>query len=282
MHVNPLLFVPLAACVLLAPGLVYSTDTPNTQHILRVAHRGGAGLAPENTLAAFRKALELDADAVELDVHMSKDGALMVMHDPDLFRITGKVGEISALTLAELRRLNAAATYEGPDVGPQRIPTLQEVLALVQGHAGVQIEIKRRRNKRRYPGIEARVIAAVRQYNMLADAVVLSFDFSTLQKITALEPKMQTCALISTRYLSRFDVRQDAASVAADLSAHGFNCVGIKHTKLTTPLMRTLRAHGFRVGVWTVNEPASIRQFAEMGVDFITSDRPDLLREILP
>ena len=109
-----------------------------TQHPLRIAHRGGAGLAPENTLAAFRLGLAHEAEAMELDLHMSQDGALVVMHDPDVRRVTGVPGEIGALTLEALRRLNVAATYAGTPIDPQRVPILQEVLELVRGRAEVQ------------------------------------------------------------------------------------------------------------------------------------------------
>lgn len=248
---------------------------------LTVAHRGGAGLAPENTLAAFRKALELQADAVELDLHMSKDGALIVMHDPDLVRTTRRVGEIRLLTLPALRTLNAAANYRGGPVEPQRIPTLPEVLELVKGRAGVQIEIKQWADQIRYPGIEAKVVEAVRHFDMLADVLVISFDFPTLQAVKALEPRLATCALVSPSYLARFDVRRDATPVVHDLVTHGFRCVGVKHTWLTEPFLRALRACDFRVGVWTVNDPLAMRKFVAMGVDFITSDRPDLLRSML-
>jgi glycerophosphoryl diester phosphodiesterase len=226
--------------------------------------------------------LAYDADAVELDLHLSQDGALIVMHDADVRRATGTVGEIGTLTLAELRTLNAAATYTGQGMAPQRIPTLQEVLELVHGRAGVQIEIKLRTDKTRYAGIEAKVIEAIKQYDMLADVVVISFDFPTLHTITALEPRVQTCALISTPHVSCGAGQQKAMPVAAALAAQDFRAVGVKHRLLTARLLQALRAHDLHVGVWTVNDPASIRKFVEMGVDFITSDRPDLLRDLIP
>lgn len=254
---------------------------PNVTRVLKVAHRGGAGLAPENTLAAFRKALELKVDAVELDVHMSKDGALVVIHDPDVQETTDGSGEIYALTLAELRKLNAAAKFKGQRFEPQRIPTLDEVLALVRGRTRLQIEIKRQADDKRYTGIEVKVLEALRRNSMLDDAAVISFDFPTLQDIKALEPRLQTCALISSRYLKRFNAWWKPASVVDDLATHGFDCVGVKHSRMTRQLFEALRASGFQVGVWTVNEPSAIRAFAEMGVDFITSDRPDLLNGIV-
>ena len=248
---------------------------------LRVAHRGGAGLAPENTLAAFRQGLAYNADAVELDLHMSRDGALMVIHDPDLQRLTGSPGEVGDMTLAELRQLNAAATYKDRPIEPQLIPTLQEVFALVQGRTGVQIEIKLRSDNVRHAGIEAKVVELVRQYDMLDDVLVISFDFPTLHEITALEPRLQTAALFSREYLSQFGVVRDEAVVAA-LQAEGFCRVGANHRYMTPSLYHTLRKHGFSVGVWTVNEEPDISRFADMGMDFVTSDRPDLLLKWIP
>ena len=252
-----------------------------THRPLRIAHRGGAGLAPENTLAAFRLGLAHEAEAVELDLHMSQDGALVVMHDPDVERMTGVPGEISALTLEALRRLNVAATYTGAPIDPQRVPTLQEVLELVRGRVEVQIEIKARSDASRYVGIEAKVLETVHQYAMLDQVLILAFDFAVLHEIVALEPRVQTCALLADAFLRRFGLRRNNAAVAEELAAQGFGCVGVKHTLMTPDLLRALRARAFRVGVWTVNDPAAMRRFANLGVDFITSDRPDLLRQIV-
>jgi glycerophosphoryl diester phosphodiesterase len=261
------------------PGAGFYQDGHTMNRPLRVAHRGGAGLAPENTLAAFRQGLAFKADAVELDLHMSQDGALIVAHDADLKRATGTAGDIHEYTLAQLQQLNAAATYTDKTCEPQRIPTLQEVLELVRGQAGVQIEIKVRANHARYAGMEAKVVDAVRHYEMIDDVVVISFDFPTLQDISALEPRLRTCALFSTAYLSRFGIRRDDAKVAEDIASRGFRCVGAKHTLMTEGLFQVFRARDIQVGVWTVNDEADMRKFAAMGVAFITSDRPDLLHK---
>ena len=253
---------------------------------LRVAHRGGAGLAPENTLAAFQLGLAHRADAVELDLHMSKDGALVVMHDADLKRATGMPGAISAFTLAELQRLNAAATYHDQRFEPQRIPTLQAVLELVRGRAGVQIEIKLRSDKNRYPGIAAKVVDMVRRYDMRDEVVVISFDFPTLHEILKIESRLPTGALISTLYGSRqashVGLQRHAARAAEALTGQGFRYVDAKYTCMTSAFFQALCARDLGTGVWTVNDEANMRKFAEMGVDFITSDRPDLLRACIP
>lgn len=248
--------------------------------IVTVAHRGGAGLAPENTLAAFRAGLGEKADALELDVHLSSDGELVVIHDPVLARTTGTAGEVGQSTLAELRTLDAAARWFGPRVGRQLIPTLQEVVDLAKGHASLQVEIKVKADGSRYPGIEAKVVETLRQSGMVDQAVILSFDFPTLATIGALEPRLRTCALISRAYLSKVGTRGPAA-VAGEIAALGAAFAGVEKSWLTEPLYAALRARSLGVGVWTVDDPADMRRFAAMGVDFITSNRPDLLREAL-
>ncbi len=149
----------------------------------------------------------------------------------------------------------------------------------MRGQASVQIEIKVRTDDTRYAGIEAKVVDAVRHYDMIDDVVVISFDFPTLHDISALEPRPRTCALFSTSYLSRFGVWRNDAEVVEDIASRGFQCVGAKHTTMTEGLFQAFRARNIQVGVWTVNEEADMRKFAAVGVHFITSDQPDLLQK---
>ena len=272
-------------CILLLalPALRVAADSgsPDPMHrIVKVAHRGGAGLAPENTIAAFRAGLGEKADALELDVHLSSDGELVVIHDPVLARTTNAPGEVGGTTFAELRKLDASARYFGPSVGRQLIPTLQEIIDLAKGRASLQVEIKVRSDGSRYPGIEPRVVETLRLNGMVDEAVILSFDFPTLASVKALEPRLRTCALVSRAYLQTVGKRGPAA-VAAEMAALRVTSVGVEKTWLTEPLYKELRSRGLGVGVWTVDDPADMRRFAAMGVDFITSNRPDLLREAL-
>jgi len=253
---------------------------PTDHRVIKVAHRGGAGLAPENTLAAFKAGLEQGADALELDVHLSSDGELVVIHDPILARTTNATGEVGGKTLAELRKLDASARFFGLPVGRQLIPTLQEVVDLAKGRASLQIEIKVRSDGSRYSGIESKVVETLRRSGMVDDAVVLSFDFPTLTAVKALEPRLRTCALISRAFLSEIGKRGPAA-VAAEMVELGVTSVGVERSWLSEPLYRELRSRGLGVGVWTVDDPEQMRKLASMGVDFITSNRPDLLREAL-
>src|SRR5438128_9003260 len=150
-----------------------------TPHFQRVAHRGGSHLAPENTLAAFRNALTQPIDAIELDVHMSRDGRAIVFHDYTVDKLTNGHGNILDLDFVYLRSLNAAAHFPGGWPEPQQIPALREVLDLAKGKVQVYIEIKPSKRDGmlgRYPHIAESVIEQVRSVGMLDQVLIISFD----------------------------------------------------------------------------------------------------------
>ncbi|MGE0074532.1 MAG: glycerophosphodiester phosphodiesterase [Sphaerochaetaceae bacterium] len=253
---------------------------------LRVAHRGGAGLAPENTLAAFENGLHYHPDMVELDIHLSKDGELIVMHDPLLERTTGKLGQISDYDRATLATFDAAATYSpGHSFGFQAIPTLPQVFDLVETKAGYpigyQIEIKLRSDGSRYAGIEKKLVALLAERGLADRSVVISFDFPTLETIGQLKPKLKRAALISKKYMTAIGAGGPKA-VAADIASLGVDYVGINYSYLSQTLYTEFRNKNLGIGVWTVNEPSAMERMAAMGVDFITSDFPDILVKTLP
>lgn len=255
------------------------------QQPLLVAHRGGAGLAPENTLAAFELGLTYHPDMVELDIHVSKDGELMVMHDPLLERTTGQVGAIVDYDKETLQTFNAAATFQSEKpFGFQKIPTLEEVVDLVEkqsnGEIGYQIEIKLRSDGLRYEGIEDALIAILREKDILDRTVVISFDFPTLVTIGQKDPSIKRGALISKSYLTRIGTKGPQA-IADEMKGLGVDYVAINYNYLTPTLYRILREQNLGIGAWTVNEKSAIQRIANMGVDFMTSDYPDLLGRTL-
>src|SRR5579885_1139010 len=141
--------------------------------MLVIAHRGASGHAPENTLAAFRLALEMGAKAIELDVHQSRDGELLVMHDDDFRRVGGRRAKLGALSAAEARAIDVGSWF-GKGFAAERVPTLAEVYELVAGRAEVHVEIKH--GAPVYPGIEARVVSFLERRRAWDRTVVSSFD----------------------------------------------------------------------------------------------------------
>ncbi|MGH2497506.1 MAG: glycerophosphodiester phosphodiesterase [Ktedonobacteraceae bacterium] len=247
-----------------------------------VAHRGGSRLAPQNTLAAFRNALNFPVDAVELDVHMSRDGHAIVFHDYTVEKLTNGAGNILDLDFEYLRGLNAAAHFPGGWPEPQQIPTLSEVLKLAQGRVQVYIEIKLSKRDGvfgRYPDIAETVVEEIRAADMLDKVLIMSFDWHVLPQIKALEPSLRTGALVSTDV---WDPREQRAvhTLTERVIALGCDWINMDSTLFTDEMPAIMHQSGFKLGVWTVNSLRAMRRFALAGVDSLTSDRPDLFAEL--
>ncbi len=249
------------------------------RHVQHVAHRGGSRLAPENTLAAFRNALTLPIDAIELDVHMSRDGHAVVFHDYTVDGRTNGYGNILDLDFAYLRSLNAAAHFPGGWPEPQQIPTLREVLDLAKGKVQVYIEIKPSKRDGmfgRYPNIVESVIEQVRTVDMLDQVLIISFDWFVLPLVKSLEPALQSGALVSDDVWASGDLK----ILLEQVTALGCNWINMDCALFTDDMPTAAHEHGFKLGLWTINAVDEMRRFAAVGVDSLTSDRPDLFSAI--
>jgi glycerophosphoryl diester phosphodiesterase len=232
------------------------------------AHRGGAHLWPENSLTAFRGALGLGVDLVELDVHQTRDGEVVVVHDPTLERTTTGRGAVRDLTWAELSPVSIRGTAD------ERLPRLAEVLALLQPTpVGLLLEIKTGPGGGRYPGIEERVLALVQAAGLADRTTVMAFDWTILERLRALSPSVRLTGLLSHRGAERVG---GVGAAVPRLRALGANDLGIERTLLTTEAVRAAHDAALSIGVWTVNEPEELRQAFAAGVDYVTTDQPDL------
>jgi glycerophosphoryl diester phosphodiesterase len=244
---------------------------------LLAAHRGGGALWPENSLLAFRSAVALGADYLELDVHLTADGAVAVIHDPTLDRTTTGTGPVSDRTLADLRTLRLR-DRSGAVTG-ETIPTLDEVAAVAAGgKRRLLVEIKVDAGGMRYPGIEEAVLAALDRHDMAASAVVMAFEPETWRRVRALRPEVVAGALYSTRG-ARAAGGVGPALDAARAAGVGF--VGLEHGLVTTDVVGRARAAGLLLGAWTVNDPEVMRRLTDEGVGVLITDRPDLAKELL-
>lgn len=246
--------------------------------IHRVAHRGGAHLAPENTFAAFVNALSLPVDAIELDVHLSRDGHVVVFHDNHVHKRTNGSGNLLDLDMSYLRRLDAAARHPGGWPEPQQIPTLSEVLDLAKGRAQVYIEIKtsrRGRTYQSYPSIAEKVIELVKQAGMMNNVLVISFDWPILPVIKSLEPTIETGMLVSKKV---WNPRATDGLQLLFEKAEEYQCewINMDYKLFTTEMPHAVHNNGLKLGLWTVNVEEDMLRFAAAGVDSLTSDRPDL------
>ena len=243
---------------------------------LFAAHRGGALLWPENSLLAFRNALALGADFLELDVHLTRDGEVVVIHDATLDRTTTGTGPVRERTLAELGTLRLED--RGGAALEERIPTLEEVVALaVAGKRQILLEIKTDERRQRYPGIEEKVFAVLDRHRFTPFTVVMAFEGATWRRVRQLRPEARVAALYSARMLP-------AAAVASELDVlrqAGVAFVGLEQTLVDAEVAKRARLAGLTLGVWTVNEREAMARFIDQGVGVVITDRPDLAKELL-
>jgi glycerophosphoryl diester phosphodiesterase len=247
----------------------------------RVAHRGGSHLAPENTLAAFRNALTMPIDAIELDVQMTRDGEAIVFHDNTVDRVTDGTGNILDLDFAYLRSLNAAAHFPGGWPQPEQIPTLREVLDLARGRINIYIEIKASKRDGvhdRYPHIVETVVDTVRAAKMLDRVLIISFDWSVLPQVRSLEPSLQTGMLVSRDVWSPQSERA-LKNLCKQASSLGCSWINMDRKLFSDDMPSFVQAYGFKLGIWTVNTLDELRRLAVAGVNSLTTDRPDLFSQ---
>jgi len=251
---------------------------------VNVAHRGASTLAPENTIEAFRLAVEAGAGGLELDVHMTRDGHIVVIHDATVDRTTNGSGAVSEMTLDELRRFDAGHNFS-PDGGSTRpyrgrgvwVPTLGEVLEEFPGVA-VNIEIKAGT-----PGIEKTVLGILRDANALGRALVVSTPHAIVKRFRKISSghistgasrwEIGVFYILSRLRLERL-VRPAYEALQVPLLHRGILVV-------TPRFIRAAQARGVRVDVWTINQAEEMRRLLDLRVDVIMTDRPGTLAEVL-
>lgn len=244
-----------------------------------VAHRGAAARAPENTMEAFRLGVEGGADAIELDVHLTADGQLAVIHDETLERTTDRTGRVADMTMDEIRQADAGAAFASPDGGdhPFRgrgltVPTLTEVLAWLPDGIGLVVEIKARAAADAV--VEALRGHPVRDGSRLA---VISFDEAAIERVRELDPEIRTgYLLVPTQPI-------EPALVWA--TEHGHAGVFPWEGDLgmdPLPLLAQANAYGRLIGCYVVNDPQRMQHLAACGIWGFVTDVPDVARAALP
>jgi len=269
---------PLAVAGVLLPALAVALAASAGAPATRIAaHRGGAALWPENSLLAFRSALTLGVDALELDLHLTADGEVVVLHDPTLERTSTGRGAVRDARLADLTSVRLK-TREGGETA-ERVPTFAQVLDLVaQSSSELLPEIKVDAHRQRYDGIEEKVLALIRARGLMARTTIQAFQANTIRRLRELEPTARTMLLVG-----RGDVERDRARPAEAVRRArelGATDLGMNHRLIDADVVAAARAAGIRLAAWTVNDESDIRRMIDLGVDLVMSDRPDLAKRL--
>jgi glycerophosphoryl diester phosphodiesterase len=237
--------------------------TRRNEPVVVIAHRGSSAAAPENTLAAFRLAVEQGADFVELDVQESADGEVLVVHDSDLMKLGGAPSKIWETDAATLRAVDIGS-HAGAQFAGERVPTLAEALAVCKGKARVIIELKSYGHDQK---LEERVAAIVEAAGMADDCVYMSLDHAMIGRMKRLRPSWR-CGVLVAKAVG------DLASLDADFFA-------VEARVATRRFVRLVHGAGREVYVWTLNDPAWMLAAMSHGVDGLITDRPDVARVVV-
>lgn len=221
-----------------------------------IGHRGAKAYEPENTLRSVRRALEMGVDAVEIDVHLSADGVLTVIHDATVDRTTNGNGAVAKMTFTQLRELDAG---QG-----ERIPSLWEVVELIRGRARLFIEVKE-------SAAVGPLAEFMRQEELFDAAQVISFWHPAMQELRRREPRITTGVLL-------VGCPVDAPAVAR---AAGAQTLMLNFAYVTPELVQAAHAANLRVNVWNIDRVEELLPFLDMGVDGVGSNKPDILVDYL-
>jgi glycerophosphoryl diester phosphodiesterase len=234
--------------------------------IHNIAHRGASAYEPENTLRAFARAIEMGATLIELDVHLSRDGHPVVIHDADLSRTTTGTGRVSELTLDEIQRFDAGLG--------EHVPTLGEVIDLVRGQVQLYIELKGQQTP-------AAVVATLQGKDFIDQAIVGSFFPWLPQKAKFLEPALRTSVLVAWRD-RQADFVDWALAVNADYVHLCWESGSpTPHQLLSEELITFIRRHGLEIVLWHEERPEELVELVELDVYGICTNSPDVLASIL-
>lgn len=257
---------------------------PGARTPLFIAHQGGEQLAPSNTMTAFDLASSLGADVLETDIHLTKDGELVTIHDDTVDRTTDGKGRVDSFTYAQLARLDAGYTFTDLQGRTSfrgkgsTIPRLDDLFSKYRDKHLFNVEIKAA-----YPGIEAKLWALIQRHGLAKKVVVVSFDQAIVDRFNAVsggrvalgagKAEATRFALTHKFWLPGF-YRPQASVLQLPTESSGFNLMDGR-------LIDGAHRLGMQVHYWTINDEATMRKLVELGADGIMTDRPDLLKKVL-
>jgi glycerophosphoryl diester phosphodiesterase len=244
---------------------------------LIIAHRGASALAPENTLAAFRKAIEDGADGIEFDVRIAKDGVPVVFHDSTLRRMVKKEGRTSHFTSEELQTLDVGAWFNGKN--PLRadgkflgetVPTLENLFAFLKGYQG-RLYLEMKGSLAEIYALAEVVAKSIRQTDFLPQIIVKSFKLEAIEKVKTLLPEVYTAALFAPKILTILRKQSRLIERAKDCNA---NELSLHYSLATEKLVRKARTEGMPTAIWTADHPIWVRRALEIGIHAIITNNP--------
>ena len=233
------------------------------------AHRGFSGKYPENTLLAFQKAIEAGADGAELDVQLTKDGEVVIIHDETIDRTTDGKGYVVDYTYDELSKFDASYIYRG-QMGFNKIPTLREYFELVKDLDFItNVELKTGINE--YLGIEEKVYDLIKEFKLEKKVIISSFNHFSLLRMKKIAPELKY-GFLSEDWI---------INAGAYTALHDVQCYHPRFNNLIPEVVEELKKNGLEINTWTVNKEEDIRDLINKKIDILIGNYPDLIKQII-
>ena len=230
-----------------------------------IAHRGFKTIAPENTIVAFSKAIELDVDGIELDVHLSKDKRIVVIHDETLQRTTNGSGYVKDFNYNDFKKLDAGSWFSA-EYKREKIPMLEEVFELLKDSKKI-LNIELKNSIVEYEDIERMVIDMIVKYTFQEHTIISSFNHYSLRKVKAIKPEIRTAILCNNITFELLEY----------MKKYKANDIHINVLALNKELLNCCKANGIKLRCFTVNAKSDMKKLVQIGVDGIITDYPDVL-----
>ena len=237
---------------------------------LNFAHRGFSGEYPENTMLAFRKAIEAGAQGIELDVHFTKDKEVVIIHDETIDRTTDGKGEVESFTYDELCRFNAYGRFEGK-YDFQKIPTLREYFELVKPVDGFLTNIELKTGINEYPGIEKAVLKIIDEFGLRDRIIISSFNHFSVKRFKEIAPDVKCGFLEESRII-------DFGTYA---KKYGVEFIHPLYKCLTKDVFDEVYSNGIGINTWTVNDENAVRYLVKNNVNAVIGNYPDMVSRVL-
>lgn len=232
------------------------------------AHRGFSGKYPENTMLAFKKAIEENVDGIELDVQLTKDGEVIIIHDETLDRTTDGKGLVVDYTLEEIKKFNASYIFK--DMGFNSIPTLREYFELVKNFDLItNIELKTGVNQ--YLGIEEKVLSLIQEFQLKNKVIISSFNHFSVMRMKKIAPYLK-CGFLSEDWI---------IEAGKYTYSFGIECYHPRFNNLIPDVIEELKKYNLEINTWTVNSEEDMKYLKEKGIDSIITNYPDLAKKII-
>jgi glycerophosphoryl diester phosphodiesterase len=261
----------------------HSGSAVELSQILISGHRGAMGTDIENTIPSFSAAIAAGVNIIELDIQQTKDGQVIVFHDSDLFRLTGVHGAIDNHTWSELQELRVTSPSL-PSKQKESIPSLIEVLDFILLHSPdvvINIELKNNQAGDPFPNLLEKTIAIVRDYKIQSRIILSSFNLDEVARVKQLEPEIKSKAIISADFFKeifrKYKKEGTVEKVAELLSEAGFDWVAVNKIYCNASLVNALKNRNIITESWVINSMDEFTQAAELGIDAITTNFPELL-----